>query len=255
MERPPLAVTMGDPAGIGPELCLELLRDEVMLANHELRVFGSAAVLEGLAGAAGPIRDEHLVDFGPVDDLVPGQVSAATGAASFRYLEAAIEAALNGEVRAIITCPIHKAALAAAGIDFAGHTEILVDKTGSQSHAMMLTTPAITCSLVTTHLALSDVPAHLTTGRIAEVIDLTAAAMSTLHGRGARLAVLGLNPHAGEGGLFGDEESRIIQPAIDAARKGAIDVRGPLPPDTAFLPKTRREVDAYICMYHDQGLI
>lgn len=255
MVRTPIAISMGDPAGVGPEICLRLLRDQAFLGRHEIRIFGSARVLEQAAGSSGAIHDEHLIDLGEVDDLVPGQVSAATGAASYRYLEAAISAAQSGEVRGIVTCPIHKEALAAAGIDFAGHTEILAEKTNVARHCMMLTTLALTCSLVTTHMPLADVPAALSTERILEVIELTAAAMSGLHGRGARLAVLGLNPHAGEGGLFGDEELRVIGPAVELAKGRGIDVRGPFSPDTAFLPQVRKDVDAHICMYHDQGLI
>jgi 4-hydroxythreonine-4-phosphate dehydrogenase len=120
---------------------------------------------------------------------------------------------------------------------------------------MMLTTPQLTCSLVTTHRAYRDVPSGLSAERVEAVIELTAGAMRRLHGRAPRLAVCGLNPHAGEAGLFGDEEQRIIAPAVARSRDDGIDVVGPLPPDTAFLPARRAETDAYVCMYHDQGLI
>ncbi len=157
---------------------------------------------------------------------------------------------------AIATAPINKESLHAAGIPFPGHTEILADRLKPERHCMMLTSEAITCSLVTVHVGYREVPALLTTESVLATIELTAAAMERMRGRKPRLLVCGLNPHAGEHGLFGDrEEERIIAPAIGAAKAKGIDVDGPLPPDTAFLPKYRKAADAYVCMYHDQGLI
>jgi 4-hydroxythreonine-4-phosphate dehydrogenase len=188
--------------------------------------------------------------------VVPGQVSAACGAAAYRYFTQAIDEALAGHVDAVATCPINKESLHAAGHPFPGHTEILATRTNAERSCMMLTAPEITCSLVTVHVGYREVPALLTTERILDVIELTAAAMERMRGHTPRLLVCGLNPHAGEHGLFGDrEEERVIVPAIEAARAKGIDVAGPLPPDTAFLPKHRTATDAYVCMYHDQGLI
>lgn len=246
---------MGDPAGVGPELCLRLFTEEAPDFGADLTIFGSDQVLNDVALATGLPVGGDLINFGPVEGLIPGEISEHTGVASYHYVTNAIDATLAGHFDAIVTAPISKEALALAGIDFPGHTEILVDRTKAQQHCMMLTAPEITCSLVTTHCPLSAVAGLLATDRIIEVITLTADAMRSLHQRAPRLAVLGLNPHAGENGLFGDEERTIIQPAIEAAAAMGIELLGPLPPDTAFRESTRADVDAYVCMYHDQGLI
>ncbi len=267
---------MGDPAGIGPELCLRLLTDAATCRLATPIVFGDAAVLLRVAEklslpfTAPVISRDHWPDAGQAltapavldfaalsaHDVVPGQVTARCGEAAYRYIIGAIDAALAGEVDAVATAPLHKEALHAAGHDFPGHTEIFATRMRAERSCMMLTAPEITCSLVTVHVGLGEVAALLTTERIREVIALTATAMRQLRGREPRLAVCGLNPHAGEGGLFGrQEEERIIAPAVAAARAAGLDIEGPLSPDTAFLPERRRRTDAYVCMYHDQGLI
>lgn len=275
-DRPLIAVTSGDPAGVGPELCLRLLANEAIHRRLTPLVFADARVLARVAAVcrlpaperivpyrqftADPrgVRQPALIDFAHLDPdaCPPGQVSAAAGTAAYAYIEAAITAALAGTVDAVCTAPIHKEALAAAGIRFPGHTEIFTVLTGAVSSVMMLTSEAITCSLVTAHVGYRDVPALLTPERITRVIDLTAEAIRRLRGREPRLVMCGLNPHAGEHGLFGDgEEERILAPAAAAARARGIDLEGPLPPDTAFLASRRQRCDAYVCMYHDQGLI
>src|SRR5262245_41122727 len=257
---PRVAITMGDPAGVGPELCLRLLRDERVWAVCAPVVFGSLGVLNRVARLHGwpPPDSAHVRDLSAIDaeSLEPGKVSAACGRAAYRYVTFAIDEALAGRVDAIATGPLHKEALHVAGIPFPGHTEILADRTGVERASMMLTSDAITCSLVPVHVGYRDVSDLLTRELVRETIERTATAMQRLRGRKPRLAVCGLNPHAGEHGLFGEhEEERIIAPAIEDARAAGIDARGPLPPDTAFLPKIRNETDAYVCMYHDQGLI
>src|SRR5439155_16039296 len=185
-----------------------------------------------------------------------GKISAATGRAAFTYVDRAIDAALADQVAAVSTAPLNKEALHAAGINFPGHTEIFAARTNAPRSCMMQYSDEITCTFVTVHVGYREVPALLTKERILDVIELTAEALERLRGRKPKLAVCGLNPHAGEHGLFGDrEEERIIIPAIEEARAKGINVTGPLPPDTAFLPKHRRTTDAYACMYHDQGLI
>jgi 4-hydroxythreonine-4-phosphate dehydrogenase len=267
---------MGDPAGIGPEICLRLLQHEATIERCVPIVFGDAEVLKRVANQCGLAMPEEVIsqknwpsasctletptvlDIGRVaaDEVVPGSVNATTGAASYQYIKSAIEAAIAGEVEAITTGPIHKEALHSAGVMYPGHTEILAAMTNSERTCMMLTCSEVTCSLVTTHVGLCDVPGLLNVERILEVIELSHDAMCRIRGPEPRLAVCGLNPHAGEHGLFGDwEEERIIAPAIDAARLKGIRVEGPLPPDTAFLPDRRLVTDCYICMYHDQGLI
>jgi len=276
MAKPLIAVTMGDPAGIGPEICLRLLARESLLAEGLPVVIGDADILDRAASHCGlrparrrmtleefartarTIEEPVVVDVGALaaDTLRPGTVGPETGRAAYRYIEAAIDAALAGTIDAITTAPIHKEALRAAGIPFPGHTEIFIEKTGTRRACMMLTSPEITCSFVTAHVGYRDVPGLLNQARIVEVIELTAEAMGRLRGRAPSLVVCGLNPHAGEHGLFGDgEEERIILPAIEQARAAGFAVEGPLPPDTAFLPARRRTTDAFVCMYHDQGHI
>jgi 4-hydroxythreonine-4-phosphate dehydrogenase len=204
------------------------------------------------------LQQPAVLDFQAIAaELVhPGRVDAATGLAAYRYIEASITAALSSQVDAVVTGPIHKEALRAAGIPYPGHTEIFTEKTGAKRYCMMLTADEITCSLVTSHVGYRDVLRYLSVERILEVIELSAAAMQRIRGRRPRLLVCGLNPHAGEHGLFGgEEEEKYIAPAVAAARGQGIDVEGPLPPDTAFLPRRRETTDCYVCMYHDQGLI
>lgn len=255
MTRPRIAVTMGDPAGVGPELCLRLFTEEAPDFDADLTIFGSDKVLNDVSLATGIPVAGDLIDFGPVEGLIPAEISKHTGEAAYRYLTDAIEATRAGHFDAIVTCPLHKEALALAGVPHPGHTEILVEQTKADRHCMMLTSNELSCSLVTTHCPLAEVSSLLTAERILEVIELTNETMTRLHQRPARLAVLALNPHAGENGLFGSEEQTIIQPAIEAARAKGLEVTGPLSPDTAFLPALREKVDAYVCMYHDQGLI
>jgi 4-hydroxythreonine-4-phosphate dehydrogenase len=171
-------------------------------------------------------------------------------------LTTAIRAALAGQVAGIVTAPLNKEALFAAGIRFPGHTEILAAETGTARYAMLQYSEIVTCSFVTTHIGYAEVPGQLTTARIGEVIELTAAALRRIRGRAPRLLVCGLNPHAGEHGLFGQqEEERIIAPAVAAARLRGHQIDGPVPPDTAFIPARREAYDAVVCMYHDQGHI
>jgi len=267
---------MGDPAGVGPEVCLQLLANPEVCGFATPVVFGDAGVLARCAEATGlpaPRRtiaeadwaearetlDEpavlHLPGF---DDtgFVPGTVSAHTGAAAYRYIEASIDHALAGSVTAVATAPLHKEALRAAGILHPGHTEIFAEKTGAERACMFQYSDEVRASFVTVHVGYHEVPGLLTQERILDVIEITAEAMLRIRGTAPKLAVLGLNPHSGEGGLFGNlEEERIILPAIEAALSLGLEVEGPLPPDTAFLPEKRRSTDAFVCMYHDQGHI
>ncbi|MEZ0274617.1 MAG: 4-hydroxythreonine-4-phosphate dehydrogenase PdxA, partial [Roseimicrobium sp.] len=163
---------------------------------------------------------------------------------------------LAGEIAAVATGPLNKEALHMAGIDFPGHTEIFAARTHAARWCMMQYSEEITCTFVTVHVGYSEVPALLTLERILDVIELTAAALQRIRGTAPKIVVCGLNPHAGEHGLFGhQEEERVIIPAIEAARAKGIDVEGPLPPDTAFVPAKRKTTDAFVCMYHDQGHI
>ncbi len=271
--KPRIALTMGDPAGVGPEICLRALADAELNGECQLVVFGDAGVLERCARTTGlpapitvlgaldsfeSLSHSCVIDLQCIDAqrLVIGEVSAASGRASFDYIEAAIDAALAGRVAAVTTAPINKEALHSAGIHYPGHTEIFAERAASDRWCMMQFSPEITCTFVTVHVGYSEVPKLLTVERVLETIELTAESLTVIHGRNPRLVVCGLNPHAGEHGLFGDrEEERIISPAIEEARRRGLMVEGPLPPDTAFLPAKRRTTDGFVCMYHDQGHI
>jgi 4-hydroxythreonine-4-phosphate dehydrogenase len=170
-------------------------------------------------------------------------------------VQLAVQAAQQGHIRAVVTAPLHKEALHIAGVPYPGHTEMLAALTGCQHYCMMMASPAINVCLATTHIALAGVASSLSISRILEVIRLGDDAMRRFGIASPRLTVCGLNPHAGENGLFGDEEQRLILPAVQAARADGIRVSDPLPPDTAFIPSMREKTDAYIVMYHDQGLI
>lgn len=266
---------MGDPAGVGPELCLRLLAEESLVRECVPVVFGDAALLRRVAGETGlsfrarvlgesamaGLRAESepcVLDLACVDAacVQPGRVDARCGEAAFRCIQSAIDAALAGRVAAVVTAPINKESLHAAGRKFPGHTEIFAERFGAARSCMMQYSNEITCSFATVHVGYAEVPRLLSTGRILEVIELTADALRRLRGREPKLLVCGLNPHAGEAGLFGArEEETSIAPAIAAARTKGIEVAGPIPPDTAFTPARRREFDAVVCMYHDQGHI
>lgn len=274
--RPIIAITMGDPGGVGPELCLRALASAEVRTHCVPVVFGDAAVLRAAAAAtrqsvrfrtfplklwsqvSGQVTEPAVVDLGAIalTEIFPGTINARTGAASYAYINAAIDAALAGTVAAVTTAPINKEALALAGFKYPGHTEIFAERAGSKRWCMMQYSEEITCTFVTVHCGYADVPKLLTTARILEVIELSAEALQRIRGRKPKIVVCGLNPHAGEHGLFGDrEEERLIIPAIEAARAQGMDVEGPLPPDTAFLPWKRKATDVFVCMYHDQGHI
>lgn len=268
-----IAITSGDPAGVGPELSLKICAaNAASPMRHQLLLYGDAKIFQQVAkllalplprietDLASVLASEEsaILDFSSegLDELQPGVVNAATGRAAFQYIDRAIQDAMDGKVDAIVTAPIHKEALNRAGVPYPGHTEMLADKTNADRHLMMLTSQEITCSLVTAHVGLDDVSKLLSIENVLEAIELSDTAMRRMRGRDVRLIVCGLNPHAGEGGLFGcGEEEAVIRPAVEAAREKGIDVIGPLPADTAFTPSKRANTDCYVCMYHDQGLI
>ncbi len=274
MKRPVIAVTMGDPAGVGPEICLHMLNEPRVLKACTPVVLGNSQVLEALSRRLRvPFSAEKLHpddagrDFAPtkpavidthvmgLDDFIPGRMDPVCGHAAYGYILYAVDGAMAGSFDAVATAPICKESLNAAGLKYPGHTEILAERTHSPGVVMMLTSPRVTVSLVTTHVALRDVPRLITRRNVERTITLTNEMTAKLLGRSPRLGVLALNCHAGEGNLFGDEERRAIRPAVEAAKKKGILASGPLPPDSAFTKKVFDSVDAYVCMYHDQGLI
>jgi len=277
--RPRLALTLGDAAGIGPELALRALADPAVAANARLRVYGNLRLLRRVSAASGvPFdaacevcapgeaaaarSDRHLlIDFplAGADEIRPGSVQAACGAAAAAWIRAAVADVAAGRADALVTGPISKEALRLAGVDFPGHTEMLAHLTGAAAPCMAFYAPGLVVSLATIHEALADVPRLITLPGLLRTIRLTHAACQGFGADRPRLGVLALNPHAGENGLFGGEEARVIRPAVEQARTEGLDVAGPLVPDTAFTWLAARPekppFDAYVAMYHDQGLI
>jgi 4-hydroxythreonine-4-phosphate dehydrogenase len=270
---PLVAVTMGDPVGIGPEIIPQALCDPRVVNCCQAVVYGDAARLQ--AGALLNAIDLSIEEVAsihearrsgqrlavinphPMDarDLVWGKPSPASGMAMAAYLHAAIDDALAGHISAIATGPINKQALKMANIHFNGHTEILAQKTGTRDYAMMLAGGRLKVVLATIHIPLQQVPRALSVGGIATIIRLTDQALKSRFGLAEpRIAVAGLNPHAGESGLFGDEEKRVISPAIATSTAQGIRVTGPHPPDTVFYRAFQGDFDAVVAMYHDQGL-
>jgi 4-hydroxythreonine-4-phosphate dehydrogenase len=232
--RPRVAITVGDPAGIGPEIAAKAAADLRVTAVCEPVLFGADTI--------------------PAD-LEMGKVSAAAGRAAYETIVRAVAAARAGDVDAIATAPVNKLAFAEAGLPWKGHTDLLAHLCESPRVAMLFYSPFLTVVLATVHVPLSDVARTLTTERLIETIGLTATWMPLVGVSRPRIGVAGLNPHAGEGGLLGREEADVIQPAIAATQLRGIDVTGPWPADTVFVRATRREFDAVIACYHDQGLI
>jgi 4-hydroxythreonine-4-phosphate dehydrogenase len=231
---PRVAITVGDPAGIGPEIAEKAAADLRVTSVCQPVVFGA----DSLPGR-----------------LEIGRVSAAAGRAAYDTIVRAVAAARAGEVDAIATAPVSKLAFAEAGLPWKGHTDLLAHLCETPRVAMLFYSPFLTVVLATVHVPLAEVPARLTTERLIETIGLTAAWMPLVGVPRPRIAVAGLNPHAGEGGLLGREEADIIEPAIAATQLRGIDATGPWPADTVFVRATRREFDAVIACYHDQGLI
>ncbi|MCA9130351.1 MAG: 4-hydroxythreonine-4-phosphate dehydrogenase PdxA [Planctomycetales bacterium] len=283
MQLPTIALTMGDPAGVGPELMLHALRSPEIQATCQLVAVGNLEVLRrcsqslgielppmlvanlqsfmpgrGVDASASGCQQPTLIDidFPNAANFEPGKVSAECGRLSFEAIESAISLVQAKKVSAVTTGPINKSALHAAGILFPGHTEIFAARDGATRWCMMQYSPEITCSFVTVHVGYADVPPLITEQSVLDTIELTDEALTRLLGRKPNLVVCGLNPHAGEDGLFGNREEELaITPAIRRARDQGIMLEGPLPPDTAFLPAKRQVCDAFICMYHDQGHI
>jgi len=273
-ERPTIGITMGDPAGIGAEIVVKVLTESALRRQARFVVFGLAEQLAYTADQAEislPIfRDRHenvrrypheitVLDYDEFDlpSAQPRGPSRLGGAASMAFCEGAIEAARAGLIDAIVTAPIAKQSWAMAGFRrFPGHTELLAEKFKVRHVAMMFVAPRLRVVLATIHHSLAELRNLFTIGRVFTPIDLAHRALRKWFGiERPRIGVCGLNPHAGEGGQFGDEESRIIDPAIVMAGEAGIDVRGPWPADTVFLKALDGQFDCVVAMYHDQGLI
>ena len=272
--RPLLAVTIGDPAGIGPEITLGALANTVLFERCRPLVIGDRRILERAAGWLGlhaptfeiidtPSSGEYLAGTVPLldmanaspDECPPGQVTAVAGNAAVQYIFRACDLAMDGAVDGIVTGPINKASINAAGHHYAGHTELLAERTSADRVSMLLTSDNLKVVHVSTHVALEEAIRRVTAKRVREVIGLADESCRALGIEQPRIAVAGLNPHASEGGLFGDQEAREIQPAIALARKDGVNVTDPQPPDTVFLRAVQGHYDIVVAMYHDQGHI
>jgi 4-hydroxythreonine-4-phosphate dehydrogenase len=259
MSRPAIAITIGDAAGIGPEIALKVVAEPAIIDCCHPVVIGQRDLLARVAAQLklklpADVMEPERVDFS-AQDIVPGKVQAACGRAAVACIDAAIAGCKSGRFAAMVTAPINKSALHAAGIPFPGHTELLADRLGVKDEAMMLYHRDLAVALVTCHQSLASVAKSLTPLRIVRVGQLLHDALKRIRGAKPRLAVCGLNPHAGEDGLFGNEDSERIMPAVGELLQLGIDADGPLPPDAAFIPANRAKYDGYVCMYHDQGLI
>ena len=263
-----IAVTMGDPAGVGPELVLKAFLEgsvrsgffvvgdlDVLAACNEVLRLGVPL------GAAADHRDlrsgrVNVIDAGTLTrgDVEPGGISRRCGAAARGYVERAVRMALDGCADAVVTLPVSKEAVRLSDPGFSGHTELIAGLCGISDVIMMLHSPKLVVTHVSTHVSLQDAVRSVTRERVRGVVGLTAAALRKLGG-GSRIAVAGLNPHAGEGGAFGTEERETIAPAVADARAEGIDVLGPISPDIVFRQAAQGRFDAVVCMYHDQGHI
>jgi 4-hydroxythreonine-4-phosphate dehydrogenase len=243
----PLAITLGDPAGIGAEIVFKALDDGGIPA----RVFGSRAL-------SNPPDGIDFVDVGGEGPIRYGTIDASYGRVALDSIEAALRAIDAGECSALVTAPIHKQSIAQAGSPFPGHTELLADRAGlkryAHDYAMYFDSPRLKSALLSVHLPLRDAVSGIDADDIAALARLTAREFERLYGLAPRLAVAGVNPHAGEGGKFGDEE-RIIERGVTQARDAGLTISGPHPADTIFLAASRGQYDVVLAMYHDQALI
>ena len=274
MAKPLIVVTMGDPTGVGPEVIARALARPGITETCRILVLGDEAALRrGIEVTGVPLRLESLQEGAPPEvptsgsiylrplsklgaaDLVYGKPTAESGEAMFSYITEAARMCLSGEAAAMATAPINKEAMNRAGHRYPGHTELLAELTGTREFVMMLAGDRLRVTLVTIHEALRDVPRLVTTEKVFSTIRITHRDVDRYFRRSPRLAVLALNPHCGEGGMFGDEEERIIRPAVQAARAEGVTVSGPWPSDTLFVRARNGAFDGIVAMYHDQGHI
>jgi len=267
--KPVMAVTMGDPAGVGPEVCLQLLARKKHPSDSIPLIVGDGRVLERVARRlrvklnvpriyslkASPTEPTILdvPDALAGQDVTPGSSNGICGRAAARFIEEAIRLCMNGNAAAMVTAPISKKALNLAGVEFPGHTEMLAKLTQSERVALLLYSEKIAVAFVTLHQALRTVPDALTVERVVEVGTLLNRYMRMLRGGRPRLALLGLNPHAGEEGLFGEEEQRVLMPAAQRLCALGIRIEGPLPSDVAFTKDGLTRYAGFVSLYHDQG--
>lgn len=251
-----LGITLGDPAGIGPEITVAALLALPAAKLRQLVVYGDRGPIERAAAALGvAMPSVEVLASGEGEQVQPGQPSERSGAASVAYLESALEAVRAGALQGLVTAPISKTWARRSGFEFPGHTELLAARLEAPHVAMMFAGERLRVVLATIHVPLAEVPGLLTVASLKATTGLFAAALRRDFGLHApRIGVVGLNPHAGEGGLLGVEELEVIGPAVAAGAEGAV-VTGPLVPDAAFREAAMGAYDGLVAMYHDQGLI
>ena len=272
-KRPVLGISIGDPGGIGPEITAKALNQKKIYELTRPLVVGDYRVMEDVLGFTdvnlrlNPVRqakDAHgahgimdILDLNnmPLDRLRYKEVTSEQGRASFEYVAKIIELAMEGKIDGTVTGPINKAAIHAAGHRYAGHTEIYAALTDTRDYAMMLTHGDFRVAHVSTHVSLREACERVTKDRVMRVIDLTFDALQNFGVTRPRIGVAGLNPHCGEGGMFGHEDDAEILPAVDSARRKGYEVEGPVPADTVFSKMKGGMFDAVVVMYHDQGHI
>lgn len=273
-QRPLLAITMGDPAGVGPEVIVKASRHTEFHAQCRPLIIGDVRILQRAAGWLG-MDDLVIESVGRPEDgryevgqlcvldlhnadpqtIPPGQVKPEAGRAAVEYVFQACDMTMAGQTQAVVTAPLNKEAMVLAGFHYAGHTELLTERTKAQKVSMLLVGPKLRVVHVSTHVSLEEAIRRVTRQRVGEVIELAQRSCQALGIQQPRIAVAGLNPHASEGGLFGNQETLEIVPAIEAARSRGLTVSDPMPPDTIFLRAVNGEYDIVVAMYHDQGHI
>ncbi|MBI5212376.1 MAG: 4-hydroxythreonine-4-phosphate dehydrogenase PdxA [Nitrospirae bacterium] len=254
-----IAITIGDPAGIGPEIVLKAVMSHEIAGICEPLIVGDRAVIEEAIdklGIPAGIRDLELIDADSIRDrnFQKNRPTAEGGKACVSYIKKVVELALNKSIDAVVTAPISKEALKMAGLKWPGHTEMLAELTNTKNFAMMFYSDKLKVILVTIHTALKNVPEMIKKEKVLKTIMLAKKSCDMLDIKNPRIAVSGLNPHAGESGIFGDEEIKEIIPAIEETQKMGIPVLGPYPADALFHKAYNGEFDIIVCMYHDQGL-
>lgn len=272
-QKPVLGITMGDPAGIGPEIaiqalaeletyqhCLPLLIGDAGVLKQAAQIVGADIELRTVAEPSAGRFCHGIVDVLDLenvclDALVHGKIDTMAGRAAFEYIERVIQLALDGEVDAAVTGPIHKEALNQAGYHYAGHTEIFTSLTNARESFMMLVSGSFRAVHVSSHVSLREACDRVTQARVLAAIRMSYRTLQEMDISKPRIAVAGLNPHAGENGLFGTEDMSEIYPAVEAAKAEGIDVEGPIPPDTVFCKARGGLFDLVVAMYHDQGHI
>ncbi|MBP8295028.1 MAG: 4-hydroxythreonine-4-phosphate dehydrogenase PdxA [Burkholderiales bacterium] len=262
---PAIAITVGEPAGVGPELCLRLaerawaaplvlIGDKTAL-DVRAAALGLAVLPEFLAGGESPAHPVSIWNHPLPEFVIPGTLNPQNSREILYTLDTAIHGCVSGYFAAMVTAPVHKGAINDAGIAFTGHTEYLAEATNTQHVVMMLVGGGLRVALATTHLPLKDVPAAITAEALERTLRILEHDLRSKFGIAVpKIAVCGLNPHAGESGYLGHEEQDIIEPLIDSLLAGGMQVYGPYPADTIFVPRHADEYDAILAMYHDQGL-